>query len=58
VLLGEGLEELVFVNEAAVESGLPNAGAAAFGFFENFPKLLFGEEAQVDEDLSELAPAA
>jgi len=58
VLLGEGLEELVFVDKAAVESGLPDAAAATFGFFENFPELLFGDEAQVNEDLSKLAPAA
>ena len=54
-LLGEGLEELVFGDEAAADGDLAGQLAGGLGFVEDVPELVVVDEAEVDEDLAERA---
>src|SRR5262249_14421313 len=57
VLLGQSAQELLVGDEAARHGDLAGELVAALGFVEDFPELVFVDEAKVDEDLAQ-APAA
>ncbi len=57
MLLGERLQELIFVDEAARDGDLAGLVAGVLGLVEDFPELIFVDEAEVDEHLAD-APAA
>src|SRR5262249_10287639 len=51
-------EELVFGNQAARQGHLARQLRGILGFFEDIPKLIFVDEAQVDEHLADLTATA
>src|SRR5439155_17232446 len=58
VLLGHGLEQLLLVDQAAGHGHLAEALRGGLGLVEQLPELVVVDEAEVDEDLAELAPPA
>ena len=58
VLFAQGLQELLFGDEAACHGGLADRLGGVLGLFEDFPQLVLIEETQIDEHLSEAALAA
>ena len=58
VLFGQGLEQLVLVDEALRHGRLPGRHAGVLGLVEDVPELVVVDEAEVDEHLAELALAA
>src|SRR5437660_1736348 len=58
MLIGKGLKQLVFGDEATRQSDLAGLLGRGLGFFEDVPQLIFIEEAKVNEHLAEATAAA
>src|SRR5262249_42585207 len=55
MLLGDGLQQLLVVDEPAAKRDLAHAEGVGTSFFEEVPELALVDEAEVDHDLADLA---